>query len=114
MTILSDRVGVLFDNPEPLRVKDIISGIVERIIKDVTTSVTKSVEGQAVAQCDAAIRDTVIVPAAIVIALGIVLLATCSLIRLLRVLCDGALKVARTGLESQIAQARSAAELIPE
>ncbi|AKN18038.1 hypothetical protein B586_18030 [Mycobacterium haemophilum DSM 44634] len=114
MAVLSDPASMLVDNPELLRSIEITSGIVEQIIKDATTSVTKSMEGEAAARRGAAIRDTVIVPAAVVIALGIVLLVARSLIRPLRVLRDGALKVTHTDLENEIAQVRSGTEPIPE
>ena len=70
-------------------------------------SVTKSVQAQATARRDAAIRDTGLVLAAIVIALVVVLVVARALVRPLRVLRDGALKVAHTDLEDEIAQVRA-------
>lgn len=91
MAILSDPASVLVDNPELLHSIEITGGIAEHIIKDATASVTKSVAGPAAARRAAAIRDTVMVPATILIALSIVVLVARSLTRPPRVLRDGAL-----------------------
>ncbi|WP_141682075.1 HAMP domain-containing sensor histidine kinase, partial [Mycobacterium malmoense] len=56
---------------------------------------------------DAAIIDTVVVLSAIVVALVIVLLVARALVRPLRVLRDGALKVAHTDLEEEIARVKA-------
>ena len=84
------------------------------MIKDTTALVTKSVEDQARDRRDAAIRDTVLVLAAIVAALGIVLLVARSLVQPLRVLRDGALKVAHEDLEREITRVRAGDEQPPE
>jgi signal transduction histidine kinase len=69
--------------------------------------VTKSVHAQAADKRNAAILDTVLVLAAIVIALVVVLLVARALVRPLRILRDGALKVAHTDLEEEIARVKA-------
>jgi signal transduction histidine kinase len=106
MSIMSDPNSVLVGNPDVLRSIQVTAGIAEQIIKDSTASVTKSVQGQANARRDAAIRDAILALGAVVIALTIVLLVARALVKPLRVLRDGALKVAHTDLENEIAQVR--------
>ena len=113
MAIMSDPASALVDNSELLRSIQITDGIAEQVIKDATASVTKSVQDQAVDRRDAAMRDTGLMLAALVIALGIVLLVARALVGPLRVLRDGALKVAHTDLEDEIARIRAGAEPIP-
>jgi signal transduction histidine kinase len=113
MAIMSDPASALVDNSELLHSIQITDGIAEQVIKDATASVIKSVQGQAAARRDAAMRDTGLMLAAIVIALGIVLLVARALVGPLRVLRDGALKVAHTDLEDEIARIRAGAEPIP-
>ena len=107
MAIMSDPASVLVDNPELLRSMQTTDEIAEQVIKDATASVTKSVHAQATDRRNAAILDTVLVLAAIVIALVIVLLVARALVRPLRVLRDGALKVAHTDLEEEIARVKA-------
>jgi signal transduction histidine kinase len=114
MAIMSDPASVLVDNPDLLHSIQVTDGIAEQVITDATASVTKSVQSQATDRRDAAILDTVLVPAAVVIALVIVLLVARALVRPLRVLRDGALKVAHTDLEHEIARVRAGGEPIPE
>jgi len=113
MAIMSDPASALVDNSELLRSIQITDGIAEQVIKDATASVTKSVQDQAADRRDAAMRDTGLMLAALVIALGIVLLVARALVGPLRVLRDGALKVAHTDLEDEIARIRAGAEPIP-
>jgi signal transduction histidine kinase len=113
MGILSDPASTLVDNAELLQSIRTTAGIAEQVINDATASVTKSVQDQAAARRDAAMRDAGLMLAAIVIALGIVLLVARALVRPLRVLRDGALKVAHTDLEDEITQIRAGAEPIP-
>jgi signal transduction histidine kinase len=115
MAIMSDPASALVDNPQLLRSIQTTDGIAEQAIKDATASVTKSVHARANDRRDAAILDTVLVLAAIVIALAIVLLVARALVRPLRVLRDGALKVAHTDLEEEVALVKSGgAEPIPQ
>ena len=113
MAIMSDPASALVDNSELLHSIQITDGIAEQVINDATASVTKSVQDQAADRRDAAMRDTGLMLAALVIALGIVLLVARALVGPLRVLRDGALKVAHTDLEDEIARVRAGAEPIP-
>ncbi|GBE65797.1 hypothetical protein MFM001_22590 [Mycobacterium sp. MFM001] len=114
MAIMSDPASLLVNNPALLRSIQTTDAIASQIIKDSTSSVTKAVEDRANDRRDAAIRDTVLVLAAIVAALVIVLLVARSLIQPLRVLRDGALKVAHEDLEREIARVRAGDERAPE
>ncbi len=115
MAIMSDPASVLVDNPDLLRSIETTDGIAEQVIDDATASVTKSVQAQATDRRNAAILDAVLVLAAMVIALVIVLLVARALVRPLRVLRDGALKVAHTDLEEEVARVKAGgAEASPE
>ncbi len=114
MAIMSDPDSALVDNADLLRSIHTTQGIAEQIINDATPSVTESVQSQAAARRDAAVRDAVLVLVAIGLALAIVLLVARALIKPLRVLRDGALKVAHTDLEGEIDRVRGGAEPIPQ
>ncbi|ORA09931.1 ATP-binding protein [Mycobacterium arosiense] len=107
MAIMSDPASVLVDNPDLLRSIQTTDDIADQVIKNATASVTRSVHAQAAERRSAAITDTVLVIAAIVIALGVVLLVARALVRPLRILRDGALKVAHTDLEEEIARVKA-------
>jgi signal transduction histidine kinase len=114
MAIMSDPASVLVDNPDLLRSIQTTDKIAEQVISDATAAVTKSVHAQADERRNAAILDGVLVVAAIAIALIIVLLMARALVVPLRVLRDGALKVAHTDLEEEIARVKAGgAEPIP-
>lgn len=114
MAIMSDPDSTLVDNADLLRSIHTTQGIAEQIINDATASVTKSVQSQATARRDAAVRDAVLVLVAIGLALAVVLLVARALIKPLRVLRDGALKVAHTDLEGEIDRVRGGAEPVPQ
>ena len=59
MAVISDPDSTLVDNPDLLRSIRTTQGIADQIIDDTTASVTKSVQDQATARRDAAIRDAV-------------------------------------------------------
>lgn len=114
MAIMSDPASVLVDNADLLRSVQATDDIADQVIKNVTASVTKAVHAQAADRRSAAIVDTVLVLAAIVIALVVVLLVARALVRPLRILRDGALKVAHTDLEDEVARVKAGgAEPIP-
>ncbi|MEE2853561.1 MAG: ATP-binding protein [Actinomycetota bacterium] len=114
MAIMSDPASVLVDNADLLRSIQTTDDIADQVIKDSTGSVTRSVHAQAAERRSAAITDAVLVLAAIVIALVVVLLVARALVRPLRILRDGALKVAHTDLEEEIASVKAGgAEPVP-
>jgi signal transduction histidine kinase len=114
MAIMSDPTSRLVNNPALLRSVQTTDAIAAQIVKDSSALVTKAVEDQAHNRRDAAIRDTVLVLAAIVAALAIVLLVARSLIQPLRMLRDSALKVAHEDLEHEITRVRAGDESPPE
>jgi signal transduction histidine kinase len=114
MGLMSNPAIVLVNNPDLLHSVQTTDGIAAQIIKDTTAQVTKAVEDLAQNRRNAAIRDTVVVLAAIVAALLVVLLVARSLVRPLRVLRDGALKVAHEDLEREITRVRAGDESLPE
>ncbi len=115
MAIMSDPTMPLVDNPALLHSIQTTDGIAEQVIADAGASVTKSVHAEAADRRDAAILDTALVLAAIVIALIIVLLVARALVRPLRILRDGALRVAHTDLEEEVARVKAGgAEPIPQ
>jgi signal transduction histidine kinase len=114
MALMSDPAQRLVNNPALLRSVQTTDGIAAQIVNDITAKVTKAVEDQAHDRRNAAIRDTVLVLAAIVAALVIVLLVARTLIRPLRVLRDSALKVAHEDLEREITRVRAGDESPPE
>ena len=113
MGLMSDPAQKLVNNAALLHSVQTTDGIAAQIIKDITDKVTSAVEKQAHDRRNAAVRDTVLVLAAIVLAIVIVFLVSRSLIRPLRVLRDGALKVAHEDLEREIARVRSGDESPP-
>jgi signal transduction histidine kinase len=114
MAIMSDPRSLLVNNPALLHSVQTTDEIADQVVKVTSALVTKSVEDLARDRRDAAIRDTVLVLAAIVAALGIVLLVARSLIGPLRVLRDSALKVAHEDLEREIVRVRAGDEQPPE
>ena len=114
MAIMSDPASALVDNPDLLRSIRTTDGIAEKVINSATQSVTNAVHAQATERRDAAITDAVAVLAAIVVAMVVVLLVARALVVPLRVLRDGALKVAHTDLEEEVARVKAGeAEPIP-
>ncbi|MBV9720849.1 MAG: sensor histidine kinase, partial [Mycobacterium sp.] len=113
MAIISDPTSLLVNNPALLRSIQTTDAIAAQVIKDTTALVTKAVEDQAHSRRDAAIRDAVLVLAAITAALAVVLLVARSLVQPLRVLRDSALKVAHVDLEREITRVRAGDEQPP-
>lgn len=114
LAIMSDPSSLLVNNPELLRSTQTTDAIATQAIRDATTSVTQSVADLATDRRDAAIRDIVLVLAAMVAALLIVSLVARSLVQPLRALRDGALKVAHEDLEREIARVRAGDDHTPE
>jgi signal transduction histidine kinase len=113
MAIMSDPSSVLVGNPQLLQSLQTTDQIAGRVIDNATKSVTKAVEDRASAARTAAIRDSVIVLAAIVAALILVLLVARSLVGPLRRLREGALRVAHEDLPAEIERVRAGEEPAP-
>jgi signal transduction histidine kinase len=112
--IMSNPDAVLVGNldlRQSLQATDLIAG---QVIKSVTARLTDSVRQLATDRRNAVIRDALLTLAAFVIALVVVYLVARSLIRPLRTLRDGALKVAHTDLEQEIARVRAGDDREPE
>jgi signal transduction histidine kinase len=112
--VISDPASLLVNNPALLRSIQTTDEIAAQVVKDATASVTRSVEDRADNRRDAAVRDGVLVLAAIVAVLIIMLLVARSLIQPLRLLRDSALKVAHQDLEREIIRVRAGDEHAPE
>ncbi|TDH50585.1 sensor histidine kinase [Mycobacterium eburneum] len=113
MTLMSDPTSALAGNPDLLQAIHATDEIATQVIKDTTGAVTKAVEDQAADRRNAAIRDTILVLAALAVALGVVLWVARSLVAPLRTLRDSALKVAHTDLEDEIARVRAGDDRAP-
>ncbi|WP_099249240.1 sensor histidine kinase [Mycobacterium sp. shizuoka-1] len=114
MGIMSNPDAVLVGNTDlrqSLQTTDTIAG---QVIAATTSQVTGAVQQQAADRRAAVIRDFLLVLAAFVVALVVVFLVARSLVRPLRILRDGALRVAHTDLEQGIARVRAGDEREPE
>lgn len=107
MAIMANPTAVLVNNPELSQSIAATDEIVDAVIAETTASVTAAVDEQAAAQRSTAIRDALVAIAAIVVALGVVVLVARSLVRPLRRLRDSALKVAHTELVRELDQVRN-------
>jgi signal transduction histidine kinase len=114
MAIMSDPTASLVNNPGLLRSIQTTDQIAGQVINHTSASVTKLVEDQAASRREAAVRDSVLIFAAIAAALIVVLLVARSLVQPLRVLRDGALKLAHEDLEREIARVRAGDERPPD
>ncbi|OBK86236.1 histidine kinase [Mycolicibacter heraklionensis] len=107
MSIMSDPEQVLPNNPvlrDSIRTTDQIAA---QLISENTGAVTAAVEDRAADRRAAALRDIVLVLAAITATLLAVWLVARSLVRPLRTLRDSALQVAHVDLEQEIARLRA-------
>nr|WP_026256368.1 HAMP domain-containing sensor histidine kinase [Mycobacterium sp. 155] len=108
--ILSDPTTTLVDNPDLLASLQATGKIADQMIGNFTASIPTDVDAEANHQRNVAIRDAILVGAAIVTALVIVLLVARSLVRPLRALRDSALKVAHEDLAAEIERVRGGGE----
>lgn len=107
MAIMSDPAVALVANPDLSQSLQVTSDIATKIIASTTPSVTAAVDDQASAKRHDALRDSVIVGVAILLALSIVLIVARTLVRPLRMLRDGALKVAHEDLGRELERVRT-------
>lgn len=114
MDIMSNPDAVLAGNTDLLQSLQATDAIAGQVIKNSTEQVTTAVERQAADRRSAVIRDSLLVAAAFIVALLVVFLVARSLVRPLRILRDGALRVAHTDLEQGIARVRAGDEREPE
>ncbi len=114
MDIMSNPDAVLVGNEELLASLQATDTIAGQLVKTTTAQVTSVVQQQAADRRQAVIRDALLVSAAFIIALVVVFLVARSLVRPLRILRDGALRVAHTDLEQGIARVRAGDEREPE
>ncbi|MHA3023385.1 ATP-binding protein [Mycobacterium sp. BMJ-28] len=107
MGIMSDPAVPLPNNPDLGQSIQVTNEIAGKIIADTSASVTSAVESQAADRRSTAIRDAVLVIGAILVALAAVALVARSLVRPLRRLRDGALRVAHQDLARELEQVRA-------
>jgi signal transduction histidine kinase len=107
MAILSDPAVALVANPDLSQSLQTTNGIAAKIIGSTSTAVTSAVADLANAKRREAIRDSAIVAAALLLAIVIVLVVARSLVRPLRKLRDGALKVAHEDLVRELELVRA-------
>jgi signal transduction histidine kinase len=107
MAIMSDPAVALVGNQDLSQSLQATNEIAVKIIGSATKSVTAAVEDQANAKRQEAIRDSVIVAITILLAIAIVLVVARSLVRPLRMLRDGALKVAHEDLVRELERVRT-------
>ncbi len=107
MAMMSDPAVPLVGNPDLSQSLQATNEVAAKIIDSTTSAVTSAVEDQASAKRQEAIRDSAIVGAAILLAIVIVLIVARSLVRPLRKLRDGALKVAHEDLARELERVRT-------
>ncbi|GAS99155.1 signal transduction histidine kinase [Mycolicibacterium canariasense] len=107
MGMMSDPAIPLPNNADLAQSIQATNEIAGKIIADTSASITAAVHGQADHQRSTAIRDAILVVGAILVALIAVALVARSLVRPLRRLRDGALKVAHQDLARELEQVRA-------
>ncbi|MEU0495489.1 ATP-binding protein [Mycobacterium sp. NPDC006124] len=110
MALMSDPAVVLVANPDLSQSLQTTNDIAEKVVDSTTAAVTTAVDDQAAATRRDAIRDSAIVGAAVLLTIVIVLLVARSLVRPLRTLRDGALRVAHEDLAREIERVRAGDE----
>jgi len=110
MAIMANPGIPLVGNPVLLESLENTRKIAEQIITDNTSAIPAAVEAEAADARNDAIRDSVLVALAVISALVVVLLVARSLVRPLRTLRDGALKVAHEDLAKEIERVRAGGE----
>ncbi|MCV7348477.1 sensor histidine kinase [Mycolicibacterium rhodesiae] len=114
MGIMSSPDAALAGNADLRQSLQATDAIAEKVVTSTTDEVTTSVQRLAADRRHAVIRDGLLVLAAFIAALVVVLLVARSLVRPLRILRDGALRVAHTDLEQGIARVRAGDEREPQ
>jgi signal transduction histidine kinase len=110
MAMISDPATALVGNTDLLQSQQTTEDIAKKVINETTSSITAAMDKQAAAARNAAIRDSAIASGAIVAALLLVLLVAQSLVRPLRRLREGALRVAKEELPAKVERIRDGHE----
>jgi len=110
MALMSDPAVGLVGNPDLSQSLQTTNDIAEKVVDSTAAAVTSAVEDQANAKRQEAIRDSAIVGVAFLLAIVVVLFVARSLVRPLRMLRDGALRVAHQDLAQEIERVRTGGE----
>ncbi|WP_319456506.1 MULTISPECIES: HAMP domain-containing sensor histidine kinase [unclassified Mycobacterium] len=113
MGMISDPAVPLVNNPDYSQSLATTNEIALSVIKSTSNAVSSAVEDQASAKRTEAIRDSAIVAAAMLVALLIVTFVARTLVRPLRRLRDGALKVAHEDLARELERVRAGGAVGP-
>ena len=113
MAIISDPTAVLVGNPDLLQSLQTTDDIAKKVIAGTTATLTSAVDKQATSVRNAAIRDAAIVLGGILAALVLVLLVARALVRPLRRLREGALRVAHEDLPAEIERINAGEQPMP-
>ncbi|QEN15685.1 ATP-binding protein [Mycolicibacterium sp. ELW1] len=114
MGIMSSPDAALAGNAELRQSLQATDAIAEKVVTSTTDEVTTAVQQLASDRRHAVIRDGLLALATFIAALLVVFLVARSLVRPLRILRDGALRVAHTDLEQGIARVRAGDEREPQ
>ena len=107
MGLISNPTVPLVNNPELSQSLQTTNGIALQVIDTTKAAVASAVDERASEQRVAAIRDSVVVGVALLVALLIVTLVAGTIVRPLRRLRDGALKVAHEDLARELERVRA-------
>ncbi len=114
LSMMADPAVPVVGSQTMLTSLDATDAIARDVIDNVTPAMIATVDGAADAQRNDAIRDAVLVVAAILVALLIVWWVARSLIRPLRTLRDGALKIAHEDLAAGVERVKAGDEREPD
>jgi signal transduction histidine kinase len=110
MAIISNPAAGLVGNPDLLQSLQTTGDIAKKVISDATSSVNAAMDKKAASARNLAIRDSAIAVGAIAVALLLVLLVARTLVRPLRRLREGALRVAHEELPEEVERIRAGEE----
>ena len=113
MAVLSDPAAVIAGNPDLLQSLQTTEDIAKKVIVGTTSSLTSAMDKQATSARTAAIRDAAIVVGGILAALILVLFVARGLVRPLRRLREGALRVAHEDLPAEIERINAGEQPMP-
>jgi len=114
LSMMADPAVPVVGSQAMLTSLDATDAIAQNVIESVTPGVIATVDDAATAQRNNAIRDAVLVIAAILLALLVVWWVARSLVRPLRTLRDGALKIAHEDLAAGVERVKAGDEREPD